>query len=172
MLVQKSFSLAHLDSMPANLLEEILLLIKSNIPGGKDARELLFKSKFILTELLTNAIKHANTHEVKLDIEIKDGVVKFEKQDYGNPLILPKVKTDQFENAVIVTTDVMHTLYAVEKDGITYFHCHENTVPFIDTENDFPEHFGLLIITKAADEFSYQYNTENNLNTFTATVSI
>lgn len=172
MLVQKSFTLAHFDSMPANLLEEILLLIKTNIPNGEGTRELLFKSKFILTELLTNAIKHANTHEVKLNIEIKDGVVKFEKQDHGSPLILPKVKNDQFENAIIVTADVMHTLYAVEKDGVAYFYCHENTVPFIDTETDFPEHFGLLIITKAADEFSYQYNSETNLNTFTATVSI
>lgn len=172
MLVQKSFSLAHLDSISSNLLEEILLLIKTNIPNGEGTRELLFKSKFILTELLTNAIKHANTHEVKLNIEIEDGLVKFEKQDHGNPLILPKVKDHQFENAIIVTADVMHTLYAVEKDGVAYFYCHENTAPFIDTENDFPEHFGLLIITKAADEFSYQYNTENNLNTFTATISI
>ncbi len=172
MIVQKSFTLAHFDSMPANLLEEMLLLIKTNIPNGEGTRELLFKSKFILTELLTNAIKHANTHEVKLNIEIKDGMVKFEKKDHGNPLILPEVKNDQFENAIIVTADVMHTLYAVEKDGVAYFYCHENTVPFIDTENDFPEHFGLLIITKATDEFSYHYDSETNLNTFTATVSI
>lgn len=158
--------------MPANLLEEILLLIKTNIPNGEGTRELLFKSKFILTELLTNAIKHANTHEVKLNIEIKDSVVKFEKQDYGNPLILPQVKNDQFENAIIVTADIMHILYAVEKEGVAYFYCHENTVPSIDTENDFPEHFGLLIITKAADDFSYRYDSETNLNTFTATVSL
>jgi hypothetical protein len=171
-LVNKSFTLAHFNSIPANLLEEILLLIKTNIPTGEGTRELLFKSKFILTELLTNAIKHANTHEVKLNIEIKDGLVRFEKQDYGNPLILPKVKNNQFENAIIVTADVMHTLYVVEKGDTAYFYCHENTAPLIDTESDFPEHFGLLIITKAADEFSYQYNSENNLNKFTATVSI
>lgn len=172
MLVQKSFSLAHFDSMPANLLEEILLLIKTNIPNGEGTRELLFKSKFILTELLTNAIKHANTHEVTLNIEFTDKFVKFEKQDFGKPLILPHIKNKQFEDALIVTADVMHTLYAVDKDGVAYFYCHENASPSIDADNDFPEHFGLLIITKAADEFSYHYDSANKINTFTATINL
>ena len=142
------------------------------MPNGEGTRELLFKSKFILTELLTNAIKHANTHEVKLNIEIEDKLVKFEKQDFGNPLVLPQIKHEQFNDALIITADVMHTLYAVEKEGIAYFYCHENAVPSIGTEHDFPEHFGLLIITKAADEFSYHYDSANNINTFTATINL
>lgn len=171
MISHKLFAINNLYSMPANLLEEILLLIKTSVSDGVNIDELLFKSKFILTELLTNAIKHANANEVELSIEIANDFVRFKKQDKGNQLVLPQTKHHDFENAIIVTTDIMHTLYAIEKESATYFYCHENAVPVIDTNNDFPEHFGLLIITKAADEFSYHYDSQKHANTFTAKVN-
>ncbi|NCD72246.1 ATP-binding protein [Mucilaginibacter agri] len=171
MLVQKSFKLGYAASMPADLLEEILWLIKSNISVDAGISGVLFKSKFILTELLTNAIKHANTDEVILNLEITDSLVRFIKTDHGTPMNFPGLENKSFEGGIIITADIMHTLYAVEQNGRLCFYCHENSAPTINI-NDFPEHFGLLIITKAADEFCYQYNKQNHANTFTASINI
>jgi len=172
-LVQESFKLGEANnSMPADLLEEMLTLIKSNVHYSSGMQELLFKSKFILTELLTNAIKHANSNDVSLNLEITDGFLRFVKTDFGSPFTLPQIKDEQFKDALIVTADVMHTLYAKEEGGRLHFYCHENTVTSIDIENDFPEHFGLLIITKAADDFYYQYNEQQQANIFTAIIKL
>lgn len=157
--------------MPASLLEEMLSLIKSNVTAGAGVNGLLFKSKFVLTELLTNAIKHANTDEVTLNIEITESLVRFIKTDHGTPMNFPKVESESFKNAIIITADIMHTLYAVKQNGKLYFHCHENSDTVI-TMNGFPEHFGLLIITKAADEFYYLYNEQNKVNTFAVSINI
>jgi hypothetical protein len=172
-LVQESFKLGEANnSMPAELLEEMLALIKTNIPANTGMHELLFKSKFILTELLTNAIKHANSNDVGLNLEITDTFVRFIKTDYGSPFVLQQINDEQFKDALIVTADVMHTLYAKEEGGDLHFYCHENEAPSIDIDHDFPEHFGLLIITKAADDFYYQYNPELQANIFTATINL
>ncbi|SFS60473.1 Histidine kinase-like ATPase domain-containing protein [Mucilaginibacter polytrichastri] len=158
--------------MPADALEEMLAVIKTHVHEDAGMHELLFKSKFILTELLTNAIKHANTSQVSLNLEITDALVKFVKTDYGNPFMLPQIKDEQFKDALIITADVMHTLYAKQKEELTYFYCHENEAPSINLDNDLPEHFGLLIITKAADEFFYHFDEQNRANTFTATINL
>jgi two-component sensor histidine kinase len=172
-LVQESFKLGETsNSMPADLLENILALIKSNAHANTGMHELLFKSKFILTELLTNAIKHANSNDVSLNLEITDSFVKFIKTDYGTRFVLPQFKDEQFKDALIVAADIMHTLYAKEEHGNMHFYCHENAAPSIDIDHDFPEHFGLLIITKAADDFYYQYNEQQHSNTFIATINL
>jgi hypothetical protein len=68
--------------------------------------------------------------------------------------------------------DVMHQLYAVNQPN--------NTIRFVVEESDIEvpdihqitEHFGLLIITKCCEEFTYTYDEDTRVNSFTAKVRI
>ena len=170
-IVEKSFPLEKASCVPSALLEEMLSAIQDNLPANKVTPELIFRSKYILTELITNALKHANSNEAFLHLQISEQLVRFIKTDDGNKLSIP-AKYDEYKAGYIVTNDIMHTLYAVDKEDRMFFYCHENNEPILDIVNDFPEHFGLLIITKASDEFYYEHQPSINLNTFSVTINL
>lgn len=170
-IVEKSFPLERVSCVPADLLEEMLSIIHENLPQEKVTHQLIFRSKYILTELITNALKHANSHKASLNLELSDSKVRFIKTDDGNKLNIP-TEYDEYKAGYIVTNDVMHTLYTVDKEDKMFFYCQENNEPVFDVINAMPEHFGLLIITKASDEFYYFHESGSNLNTFCVTINL
>ncbi|MCJ8211831.1 ATP-binding protein [Mucilaginibacter sp. RS28] len=166
-LVNVSYEIRTSEKMSFTMLEDMLTLIKNNVSGHKHIDDVIFKSKYILTEMLTNAIKHDHGSS-RIKIEIANNILRFVKTDTGKPLTLPKAG-DINGNATIVTADTMHILYTNKQAEKIFFYCKEN-VDAIVMNHRLPEHFGLLIITKAADEFFYAYNAEEQCNTFSASI--
>jgi anti-sigma regulatory factor (Ser/Thr protein kinase) len=159
------------EAIPVKMLEEMLGFIKENLPEEGDFASTIFKSKYILTELVTNAIKHTHCKSSTLRIEVTPNMLTFLKTDKGKPLTLPSVPGTLASDETVVTSDIMHTLYTIRREDKQYFYCKDNATPIFEVNNDFPEHFGLLIITKAADEFYYNYDTSGGLNVFRALVN-
>jgi anti-sigma regulatory factor (Ser/Thr protein kinase) len=136
--------------------------------GGK-ARALLLRAKFIIAELLNNAVKHSGTEQTTLTIELHEKSLFIRKADTGMPFNLI-VELERQDEQLMVSSDAMHLLYAVKRDdAVVSFYCKENLTFELDV-NKLAEHLGLLIITKAADEFTYRYNKPQNL--FTAKLNL
>jgi anti-sigma regulatory factor (Ser/Thr protein kinase) len=153
-------------------LKQVLGFIGSTLPAYPDIEQILFKSKIVVTELLTNAIKHAGPSESVLRVIFYNGVdIIIEKTDFGNRFN-PGNKISQLnengENIVQLSKDAMHSIYAIkEADNFIKFVCEDRGDDNLPDINAIEEHFGLLIITKVADEFTYHYDEKSGLNTFT-----
>jgi anti-sigma regulatory factor (Ser/Thr protein kinase) len=152
-------------------LKQMLEFINDNLVANVPAISLLFKSKIILTELLTNALKHSFSRCTLIDITIESDGIVITKTDYGMPLSLIAY-TNSLESKIPITNDILHTLYAIPegKDKVR-FGCEESTLDDLESIERIVEHFGLIIITKATDKFVYQYNEKTKANIFTATLN-
>ena len=126
------------------------------------SRAIKLRAKFIIAELLNNAVKHSGTHESILEIGLEEKMLSISKKDEGKPFDLV-AEIEKKDAQLMVSSDAMHLLYAVKKeDHIVSFFCKENLTFELDV-NQLAEHLGLLIITKAADEFTYRYHAPTNL---------
>lgn len=148
-------------------LKEMLEFINDNLVANVPAINLLFKSKIILTELLTNALKHSFSRYTLIDVTVEDHSIIITKSDHGMPLSLITYANSS-ETRIPITHDILHTLYAIPegKDAIR-FGCEESTMKDLDEVQQIVEHFGLIIITKAADKFVYHYCAQTKANKFT-----
>lgn len=126
------------------------------------SRAVKLRAKFIIAELLNNAVKHSGTEESALEVGLKDNHLYISKKDDGKPFDLV-TEIEKKNTQLMVSSDAMHLLYAVKKEDHTVsFYCKENLTFQLDV-NQLAEHLGLLIITKAADEFTYHYHKPTNL---------
>jgi len=155
------------DNQPENITQcsrTILGYLEPLLTQNGQARALLLRAKFIIGELLNNAVKHSGTNETQIEIDLSDKVLVIKKIDTGAPFNLVS-KIEKQDAQLIVSSDVMHLLYAIKKDENTVsFFCKENLTFELDV-NKLAEHLGLLIITKAADEFTYHYQKPTNVFT-------
>lgn len=155
------------DNQPQNITQcsrTILAYLEPMLAQRGQARALLLRSKFIIGELLNNAVKHSGAEETQIHIEWKENTLTISKVDTGAPFNLVAEIAKQ-DAQLIVSSDVMHLLYAVKRDENTVsFFCKENLTFELDV-NKLAEHLGLLIITKAADEFTYNYQDHTNIFT-------
>lgn len=135
--------------------------------------ELYFKVKSITTELLTNSFKHSHAQTVNLVIDVDGNILTIKKYDNGLPVIFGPAGPNICCGKKQLSYDIMCRLYANYHDtyNVTFNveECAADELPDID---NLTEHFGLLIITKCADEFSYHYDTENKMNYFTAKINL
>ncbi|MCC8425414.1 hypothetical protein [Mucilaginibacter sp. UR6-11] len=169
--VSKQFILPNTRQSIKSSVQELLDFVINHLPAHIDKEVISFKIEVILIELLTNGIKHAGTKETLLDITIDDKSINIDKSDFGNryqPGNITSLLIHDSGYKELLTKDGLHSMYAVvENDTRIKFVCEEegddDTV--IDVSN-LMEHFGLLIITKASDNFTYTYNIELGLNTF------
>lgn len=168
-MISRHYQISNLNSVPAPLLEQMLDFIEQNSPANHSISEVLFKSKFILTELITNAIKHV-AHHSNLTVEINDHCLLLIKTDDGDEIKLHNDVAEHHTGGKVITSDVIHTLYVKHENNQAHFYCEENN-DGLTLDSDFPEHFGLLIITKSSDEFYYTHNTQTKINTFTAKIN-
>lgn len=152
-------------------LKQMLEFINDNLIANVPAINLLFKSKIILTELLTNALKHSFSRYTLIDIAVEDKSIVITKTDQGMPLSLISYANSTQER-IPITHDILHTLYAIPegKDTIR-FGCEDSTLQELEEVERIVEHFGLIIITKAASKFTYNYSEETKSNKFTVTLN-
>lgn len=148
--------------------QQILDFINSNLPGHANAANIGFKVKMILAELLNNALKHVGNAATTIHVFIDDENIKIEKSDYGNRFNPDGLISNNPPGVrVILCKDPLHYLYAlIERPTLIRFFCEENNDSNAFDVNDIIEHFGLLIITKSSDEFSYRHDQASGLNTF------
>lgn len=167
--VENRFDLPNTTQSLIASLKQILEFINSHLPPHALADNINFKAKIIVTELLTNALKHSGKSETSIQIQIDDENISIEKTDGGNPFN-PNNLTSLLNNfkghKAQLSGDAVHSIYAlVESENQVRFICEENSGDNPDV-NDIMEHFGLLIITKSADEFTYHYDHSSMVNTF------
>jgi len=146
-------------------LKQMLEFVETNLPASTRAGKTIFNAKVVLTELLTNSIKHSGSSDTLITIEARNSSLLITKTDTGNPLSL--IDNDLSSTKKPITNDILHTLYAVsERNDHLHFVCEENKMEDILAIDDIVEHFGLLIITKAADNFTYSYDHSTKSNIF------
>ncbi|MBE9586354.1 hypothetical protein IM792_18015 [Mucilaginibacter sp. JRF] len=133
--------------------------------------DLFFKVKSIITELLTNGFKHSRTSTVNLVIDIDKHSLSIQKYDSELPVTFGS--SDINDGKKLLSYDIMCRLFAnyrsVYDVSFIIEDCHDDELPEID---NLTEHFGLLIITKCADEFNYYYDQQNKVNLFTAKINL
>jgi len=151
-------------------LKEILDFVNNNLPDNIAKVPVNFKVKVIVSELLNNAIKHAGDAETTFHIFIDDETIGIQKTDYGrrfNPNNLLSMPGTSPGTRIKISEDVIHKVYAIiENQSMIRFTCVEDTTVSFPDVLDIMEHFGLLIITKSADKFTYEYDYVTGLNKF------
>jgi hypothetical protein len=154
-------------------LEYMLGHISGCIPAGADTEDLLFRCKVIITELLTNAIKHAGQSSTLFHIGMDEKKLVICKTDNGLPLYLIDAnhhqsvqdKPDHLKK--LISADPLSSLYANwESENHIRFTSEEGSLDDFLSVEEVMEHFGILIITNSSSEFTYTYKKETNANIF------
>jgi hypothetical protein len=135
--------------------------------------------KWTITELLLNGTKHAGTSESNLILKLSEKNLVIQKEDSGNPLRL-KVRRPAEELLWPIRNSLLQQefeIYHNGNDSLRVYTESNDTAIFRVTELDefemsqmlvnTAEHFGLMIITKSSDHFSYLYDRPTKRNIFT-----
>jgi hypothetical protein len=155
--------------------------IELGLPPNRNHDVLFFKTKLILTELVTNAIKHAHTSSFNLIVEIVADLVKIVRVDNGNPFNLFSegmalewpLAPNYIGKPVMILKDKMSNMFAIIDDYYNIeFKLEEYSKEEEGVIDTLLEHFGLIIITKLSDRFTYSYDPINNLNLFETNIKL
>lgn len=154
--------------------------IRQKIDGPPLGEEMMAKIKWVIMELLTNAVKHSGERESVLRISFTTDAVVLQKEDYGKPLALvgqdrKKIMWPLEEMVRPVDFPIYHNgmdslCVRTDESGRAIFFIDklaELEMPAL--LSDTSEHFGLLIMTKASDEFAYEHEPHTGLNRFIST---
>jgi len=157
-------------------LQEIRVFINEFLPKNTANEELGFKVEIVITELLTNALKHVKDAETYIRIYLDNNYLTIEKTDFGSQFN-PNNFADIFKQAPgykkLLTYDELHSIYAiVEMNDTVRFTCEQNNEKKKIDINGINEHFGMIIISRAAEAFTYHYDTSSGLNRFTVRMSL
>jgi hypothetical protein len=132
---------------------------------------------WVLTELLINGAKHSGVEQTLFSFKLEEKSLIIEKEDNGTPMLL-KVNDNQnlcwpisellLNKYFVVYTNGMDSLRIFTEDS------HKASFSVEEIEDiEMPEllvttseHFGLMIITKASDYFSYTFDQQANKNIF------
>ena len=157
-------------------LKEILIFVRQQINNNTLSESLIFRTKIIVTELLNNAIKHAVDTETYIKVCINNEQICIVKSDFGAPFSINAI-LDFFSQPpgfkVQISKDGLHDLYMViENQNKIKFICEDNILNDDIDYNNLLEHYGLLIMAKTADEFTYNYNPYSGLNSFNVLINL
>ena len=153
-------------------LEHMLGQITACIPPHADSGDILFRCKVIITELLTNAIKHAGKGSTRFNVECNGSKLTICKTDTGMPLYLVNTRNNTIseklnDNKRLISADPLSSLYANwETENHIRFSSEEGSLDDFLSVEQVAEHFGILIITNSSDEFTYTYNKHTRENIF------
>jgi two-component sensor histidine kinase len=139
----------------------------------------LSKVKWVLTELLTNAIKHSATSTSTILVSINNDEIILQKYDSGAPMQFHNSSLNQTISWPITNKlyNTSHTIYSSSTEILIAHIVSDGSIKFLVQEIEqedvrdsilanMSEHFGLLIITKSSTEFSYVYSSDEKMNLF------
>lgn len=158
---------------------EILSHIKNEAAIDESTAQ---KARVVLIELLTNAIKHGGAAECTLEVIAAEDKIIIKKSDIGEALGLrcdgllykwPLPGVHQGGRSISIYGDGTCTLKGSLADGrrIRFF-IEENIKPAAEALYNLPEHFGLMIMTRACLAFEYEFDIATCTNNFTATLAV
>ncbi|WAC13627.1 ATP-binding protein [Dyadobacter pollutisoli] len=166
----------HREAIPGTL-NVCLDQIRKNTESHLIDESVLSRIKWVITELLTNAVKHSGQDESALKIKISRSELVLEKADSGKPLILTgqnngKISWPLENLSPPIDFPIYHNgmdslCVRTDQNGKAVFFIEKMAgmeMPGLLTDTS--EHFGLLIMTKASDEFTYEYDPLNKVNRF------
>lgn len=152
------------------LLQDMLNYVAQQCTGLPEevTDRLMFGAKTILTELLTNAIKHSGTVNTWIRIQLVDEALHLTKTDKGWPLtLLQHPELTVTGNKVVLSRDAFHVLLATAAlERMICFECAEIIPPGVPDISTLPEHFGFLMIARLSSAFYYQYQPNSGTNIF------
>ena len=166
----------------APLLDEVIKTVAPllNIPVARQ-EEVIFKSKVVISELLTNTIKHTHQKTTLLEAIIYSNKLCFIRRDYCAPLHFPAsqhrealswpLPQNRTGEKIVVYEDDLNALWiTVTPTGAEFS---VTPKPTEDCNiNSLHEHFGLLLITLSSDRFHYEYNPNTAENLFDVCISL
>ena len=165
------------------MIRSCIAFVEINMNLYMFSPDLLPKIQWVITELLMNGTKYSGSRESTLNIEFNEIGVNIIREDSGMPLGLTVDEGVQklawpLESALL---DQEFEIYRNGMDSLRiYTESSERAVFYVaELENiEMPlllnttsEHFGLMIIAKASDRFSYDYDTKTKKNIFKTTFS-
>lgn len=162
-------------------LDEISGALHHQLPLEPAAKELaLFKVRTIISELLTNTIKHTDQKDSLLELTISGNQLHIVRLDKCSPLQFSATDTrpaliwplppEHCHIKHIVYADDLNTLFVeAELQGVAHFTTWQNPSDLFNV-NTLQEHFGLLMVTLSADTFTYRYDHQTRENIFTAII--
>ena len=125
--------------------------------------------KMIVIELITNSIKHASGDLTQIHLTIDHPSLSIQKIEKGVKIEFsapsPQIPFKELGKTLNVSfSDVKkHDIQPLSPYKFQFLKPAETDAVDID---HIPEHFGLYIITKAADQFTYQYDPELGESSF------
>lgn len=173
----KQFTFGNNQENPLAALDCILAFIGEAVKSFGNCKNILLRSKWILTELFTNASKHSGENVICIEIEIRNEVLQITKSDRGQPFsLLPDDERKAYpanfaeKHTYLLHKDDLNILYATVTDNTLIFSAEDNIEVSDITVQEINEHFGLVIITKSSDKFIYKYDSCSKTNIFTASL--
>lgn len=166
-----------------NIADEIYALAMAVIEytGQKDDAT-VSKLKMILVELLTNSLKHSGQEESIIEVETSGNNITIKKIDAGNGFALrcgdnlmewPLPGRHHTDEIVTIYSDNGAILKAnLESNCALQFFIEEAEEPGIIDIDSLSEHFGLMIITRSCDKFTYTFDIDTCTNTFSVSLSV
>lgn len=152
--------------------------IADYLPLNKDEEGILFRCRLILSELITNAIKHSLVNDITLEITVDRLFIEIKRFDHGKRFFLVLENQSEYYplndaragQQIMVFKDKMYNLVAMVKNSFLIdFKLQE----YVDVEHDIKdtlEHFGLIILTKSSSRFSYRFDPDTHTNIFSARI--
>lgn len=164
------------------LLEEVVKAITPLLPVQESRHEeIAFKSRVIVSELVTNTLKHTQQKTTVLDALIYADKLCFVRRDFCAPLQFPATSAREAiswpfpaarngEKIVVYEDDLNALQLTVTTRGATF-----SVIPKPAEDcniNSLHEHFGLLLICLSCDAFSYEYIPDTQENIFTTCINL
>lgn len=143
--------------------------------SGTTSQKITSRCSVILTELLTNAIKHGGDASSRLKVQKHDQSLYIIKTDL-NSVFLPIPSPGAHERSekgekILLTSDPLSDLYAIVEDTYRYkFDIQDHPMTDNFLVHNLLEHYGLQLITRAADLFYYEHYPHQQQNVFTAVI--
>ncbi|MGV8879795.1 MAG: hypothetical protein ACOH2A_12265 [Sphingobacteriaceae bacterium] len=152
--------------------------IADHLTLNKDGEGILFRCRLILSELITNAIKHSLVDNIIMEITVDPLFVEISRYDRGKRFFLVLENQSEYYplndayagQQIMVFKDKMYNLVAVVKNPFLIdFKLQE----YMEEKHDIKdtlEHFGLIILTKSSSRFSYRFDPDTFTNIFSARI--
>jgi anti-sigma regulatory factor (Ser/Thr protein kinase) len=152
--------------------------IQDILPMAIDTNNLLHKCKYIITELCTNAIKHSGLPQTTFDIYIENSHLIIKRYGSGLPFYANAVDNNRLliphavKGTVTLTEDDISKLCVqrIDEHSVRFF-VEDANMPDIAERQSMGEHFGLIIICRSSDNFTYT-RLPDALNIFSVSIRI
>lgn len=155
------------------LLQRVLGKI-SKFYGPAITTDKMVACKQVLIELLTNGIKHSGCDSSRISLFLSTLFISITKTDTGcsftPPALSEAVKVN--DSMVICQTDYERLIAVRKSPQCIHFELIENSCTEPDPATLLMDHYGFLIISRAARSFIYQHDIKWGINTFAVKIDL